>query len=95
MRVSSINVAQPVVKNYNFRNSKVHSTPTAEAPSFKGWGGVLGTVLGAGAGIALTVATGGALAWTIPAISGISGIGGDMYEKKDKPSTDQYGRPLY
>ncbi len=89
MRVSSINVAQPRNLNYNLRNKN------AQTPNFRGWGGALGTIGGAAVGIVLTAASGGALAWTIPLLGGSGAIGGDMYEKKDKPSTDQYGRPLY
>ena len=89
MRVSSIHVAQPMRTNYNL-HSKNHQNP-----NFKGWGGVLGTLGGTAVGAVLTVASGGALMWTIPLLGGTAGIGGDMYEKKDKPSTDQYGQPLY
>ena len=64
-----------------------------QQPSFKGWGGALGTTIGALVGIGLTVASGGTLAWLIPATSGLGGIGGDMCE--DAPTTDEYGRPLY
>lgn len=84
MRISSINVAQPRNLNCNLRTKNVQN------PNFKGWGGALGTLFGAGVGVALTVASGGALAWTIPALGGVSGIGGDIFEKKDKPSDDEY-----
>ena len=84
MRINSICVAQKT--NYpNYRSANY-----AQNPNFKGWGGALGTLGGAAAGIGLTILTGGAALWTVPLISGLSGIGGDMFEKKDKPSSDDY-----
>ena len=81
MRISPISVsnANNYVKNQNVQN-----------PNFKGWGGALGTIIGAGAGVLLTAASGVALAWTIPALSGGGAIGGDVFEHKTKPSADDY-----
>ena len=79
MRISPISVLN--VKNCQKHNLK---TQTAQDPNFKGWGGVLGTVGGAILGAGLTAISGGALLWTVPAISGITGIGGDIYEKSRK-----------
>ena len=86
MRVSSINIAQPKMANYHVKNQNV------QTPNFRGIGGVMGSLLGAGAGLFLTAASGGALFWTIPALCGSGAIGGDIFEKKDKPSTDVYGQ---
>lgn len=84
MRISSIHVAQPMNVNHNLRRNNVQN------PNFKGWGGALGTIGGSAVGIGLTLLSGGALAWTIPMLGGAGGIGGDIYEKKDKPSSDDY-----
>ena len=89
MRISSISVAQPRNVNYNLKSR------CSQNPNFQGKGGLFGLVGGTAVGLGLTFISGGALAWTIPLFGGAAGIGGDMYEKKDKPSTDQYGRPLY
>ena len=85
MKVCPISVSH--VRNYQNFNVKHQS---AQTPNFKGWGGALGTILGAGAGVLLTAATGGTLAWTIPALSGGAAIGGDIYEKSNKPSADDF-----
>ncbi len=83
MRISSISIAQPknVYYNQNLKRS--------EATNFKGWGAT-GTLIGAAAGGILTAMSGGALFWTIPALSGLSGIGGDIYEhnRNGKSSDD-------
>jgi len=90
MRICPISVAHARnFQNYNVKNQNVQN------PNFKGWGGALGTVLGAGAGILLTAASGGTLAWTIPALSGASAIGGDIYEHRNKPSSDDYDMDSY
>ena len=89
MRICPIN---SVSQARNYQNYNRMQSKNVQNPNFKGWGGFLGTVGGALVGVALTAATGGALAWTIPALSGTGGIGGDMYEKKDKPSTDSFGQ---
>ena len=81
MRISSINVAQPVKTNYNLRTKNVQN------PNFQSKGGATGTVVGAGIGLLLTAISGGSLFWTVPLISGSCGIGGDIYyENKKKPS---------
>lgn len=82
MRISSINVAQPRMTVRNLKH--------VQNPNFQGKGGALGTLVGAAAGVGLTFLTGGAMAWAIPILAGGGGIGGDMYEKKDKPSSDDY-----
>ena len=89
MRINSISVAQPRNVNYNLKSR------SSQNPNFQGKGGLFGLVGGTAVGLGLTLISGGALAWTIPLLGGTGGIGGDMYEKKDQPSTDQYGRPLY
>ena len=86
MRISSINVAQPRMTVRNLKH--------VQNPNFKGWGGVVGTLGGSALGLGLSVLSGGALLWTIPLLGGAAGIGGDIYEKKDKPTTDGYGMPL-
>ena len=83
MKVCPINSYS--VNNYQNHNVKKQQT---QNPNFKGWGGALGTLGGAIVGVGVTVLSGGALAWTIPAISGLSGIGGDIYEHSRKPSDD-------
>ena len=83
MRISPISVSY--ANNYHNSNLK-----NVQNPNFKGWGGALGTILGAGAGVLLTAASGGALAWTIPALSGGGAIGGDIYEHRDKPSDNDF-----
>ena len=85
MRISPISVS-PMRnnQNYNFKKQNVQN------PNFKGWGGALGTIGGALLGVGLTAISGGALAWTIPALSGGCAIGGDMYEHKDKPSSSDF-----
>ena len=97
MRINPISVSH--ARNYqNLRNQKNVQSPIPQSdaevqnPSFKGWGGVCGTILGSAVGIGLTVLTGGAAAWTIPILGGGAAIGGDIYENKGKPSTDEYGR---
>lgn len=95
MRISSISVAQPRTTNYNFRRQNVQAPVINNSPSFNGSGGAVGTLFGSLLGIGLTAISGGALAWTIPMLGGVGGIGGDIYEKKDKPSTDSYGQDLY
>ena len=84
MRISSISVAQPRNVNYNLKSRH------GQNPNFQGKGGLIGLVGGTAIGLGLTVLSGGALAWTIPLLGGTAGIGGDMYEKKDKPSSDDY-----
>ena len=83
MKICPISVCS--VKNYQNYNVKKQQP---QNPNFKGWGGALGTIGGALVGVALTAASGGALAWTIPALSGASAIGGDIYEHRNKPSGD-------
>ena len=83
MRISPISVSY--ARNYHNSNLK---SQNVQNPNFKGWGGALGTILGAGAGVILTAASGGALAWTIPALSGGGAIGGDIFEHSSKPSSD-------
>ena len=95
MRISSISVAQPRTINYNFKKQNVQPRVINHSPSFNGSGGAAGTIVGSLLGIGLTAISGGALAWTIPMLGGVGGIGGDMYEKKDKPSTDSYDHDLY
>ena len=85
MKVCPISVSN--AKNYQSYNVK---NQNVQHPNFKGWGGALGTILGAGAGVLLTAASGGALAWTIPALSGGGAIGGDVYEHSSKPSADDF-----
>ena len=95
MRVSSISYAQPrnLVCKPRTQVMKRESikTPQLQNPSFKGWGGFLGTIAGAGAGLLLTAATGGLAAGLIPVLAGSAAIGGEMYAEKDKPTTDKYG----
>ena len=88
MRICPITVSQA----RNYQNYKVQHSQKMQSPGFKGAGGVFGSIGGALLGLGLTALSGGALAWTIPALSGSGAIGGDMYEKKDKPSTDSYGQ---
>ena len=97
MRINPISISH--ARNYqNLRHNETIQNPipqsetVAQSPAFKGWGGVCGTILGTAVGIGLTALTGGAADWTIPLLGGSAAIGGDMYEKKDKPSTDQFGR---
>lgn len=84
MRISSINVAQP--RNINY----VTKAKNLQNPNFEGKGGIRGLLGGTAIGVALTFFSGGTLAWTIPLIGGVGGIGGDVFEKKDKPSIDEY-----
>ena len=82
MRVSSINVAQPRMTVKNLKH--------VQNPNFQGKGGALGTILGAAVGLGVTAISGGALFWTVPLFAGSGGIGGDIYENKNKPSSDDY-----
>lgn len=85
MRISPICVSLARnSQNYNVQKQN------AQNPSFNGYGGALGTIGGALIGIGLTALSGGALAWTIPAISGAGAIGGDMCEHSSKPSADDF-----
>ena len=88
MRICPISVSPA----RNYQNHNLHKTHKIQNPSFNGAGGVFGTIIGGVLGLGLTAISGGALAWTIPALSGSGAIGGDMYENKDKPSTDSYGQ---
>jgi len=83
MKISPISVSPARnYQNYNLKQQNVQN------PNFRGLGGALGTIVGAGAGVLLTAVSGGALAWTIPALSGAGTIGGDIYEHKSKPSAE-------
>jgi len=84
MRISSINVAQPRNVNYNLHARSLQN------PNFQGKGGVRGLIFGTAIGGALTLVSGGALAWTIPLLGGAGGIGGDVYEKNSNPPSDEY-----
>ena len=83
MKVCPISVSP--VRNYQNLNV---TKQQPQNPNFKGWGGALGTLGGALLGVGLTAVSGGALAWTIPALSGVSAIGGDIFEHRNKPSGD-------
>lgn len=93
MRISPISISP--ARNYqNLRNQKNVQNPIPQSdsipqnPSFKGWGGALGTILGAAAGVGLAVVTGGAslAVAAIPAISGSAAIAGDIIEHSKKSS---------
>ena len=97
MRISSINVAQPRYVNYNSNyNSK---NKNVQNPSFKQYTSVATTLVGGFIGFIGTAAVIGTAGLAAPLVVGALGaatgaIGGDMIDKKGKPSTDAYGQPL-
>ena len=87
MRVSPISISQyRPVKN---QNAKHNTTPQVN-PNFKGWGGGLGSTIGALAGLGLgtlvTIGTGGLAAPLLLSMGGCAAgaIGGEAVEEKFK-----------
>ena len=88
MRISPISVIQ---QRTNIRQSQKSDSATAFSnPAFKGWKAGLGSLLGAGAGIAIgTVLTGGILTPFI--IGGVGAIGGGMAGSAKEASEEPDG----
>ena len=89
MRICPISIIQP--RTNIQQTQKINSQTTASTPAFRGWKAGLGSLLGAGAGIAIgTVLSGGLLTPFI--LGGLGSIGGGIAgsskEKPEEPDGD-------